>query len=141
MQELVHVFHLIKSLGRGGAETLLPETLRFADRDRFVYGYGYFLPWKDDLVTEFEAQDVEVKCFDAKSNTHILLSARRVANYLQGWDADIMHCHLPIAGIVGRLAGRWASVPVVYTEHYLQEQYHPVTRWGNHYTWNLSIVW
>lgn len=131
----VRIFHLIKSLGRGGAETLLPETLRYADRERFTYAYGYFLPWKDDLVAALEGQGAEVTCFEASGNAQILLAARRVARHLQAWKADVLHCHLPLAGVVGRLAGRWAGVPVVYTEHNLQERYHPLTRWLNHYTW------
>ena len=135
MPHRTRVFHLIKSLGRGGAETLLPETLRYADRERFTYGYGYFLPWKDHLVVELEAQDVPVTCFEARSNLQVLLAARQVKAHLEGWSADVLHAHLPLAGIVARIAGRWAGVPVVYTEHNVQERYHPITRWLNRATW------
>ena len=41
----VQVLHIIKSLGRGGAETLLPETLAKHDQERFQFHYIYFLPW------------------------------------------------------------------------------------------------
>ena len=54
MAEPLRVFQLIKSLGRGGAEMLLPEGLRFADRTRFTCGYGYSLPWKDAMVVYTE---------------------------------------------------------------------------------------
>ncbi len=59
----------------------------------------------------------------------------RVKNFLRSWQADVLHCHLPLSGVVGRLAGRGAGVPVVYTEHNLMERYHPLTRWANRATW------
>jgi L-malate glycosyltransferase len=133
----IRIFHLIKSLGRGGAEVLLPETLRFGDRERFTYGYGYFLPWKHALVPALHALDAEVTCFPARSAT-IPLAAGRVARHLETWRADLLHCHMPLAGAVGRLAGRLAGVPVVYTEHNRMERFHPLTRWLNRATWRLQ---
>jgi glycosyltransferase involved in cell wall biosynthesis len=136
MAEPLRVFHLIKSLGRGGAEVLLLEGLRVADHERFRYGYGYFLPWKDAMVAPIAEQGGDVRCFAAKNNVTILLSAQRVAKHIRGWRADILHCHLPIAGAVGRLAGRLAGVPVVYTEHNTLERYHQLTRRLNLSTWS-----
>ena len=37
--EPVPVLHIIKSLGRGGAETLLPETLLKHDKNKFQFHY------------------------------------------------------------------------------------------------------
>jgi L-malate glycosyltransferase len=134
-RDMLRVFHLIKSLGRGGAEMLLPEGLRFADRARFTYSYGYFLPWKDAVVPALEEQGAEVHCFGGRNNLQILLAARRVADHLRRCRVDLLHCHLPIAGAVGRIAGRLAGVPVVYTEHLTQDNYHPLTKWVNRATW------
>jgi glycosyltransferase involved in cell wall biosynthesis len=135
MPDSLRVFHLIKSLGRGGAEVLLLEGLRFADRERFTYGYGYFLPWKNAMVASLAEQGGDVRCFAARNNLSILLSAQRVAKHLRTWRADVLHCHLPIAGAVGRLAGRLAHIPVVYTEHNTLERYHQLTRRLNLSTW------
>ncbi len=137
-QEPARIFHLIKSLGRGGAEVLLAEGLRHADRERFTYGYGYFLPWKDAVVPALEKEGAEVVCFGARSSPAVLLSAWKVARFLKTWNADLMHCHLPISGVTGRLAGRMAGVPVVYTEHIDMEQYSLPTRWANLATWPLQ---
>lgn len=131
----LRVFHLIKSLGRGGAEVLLAEGLRVADRDRFTYGYGYFLPWKDAVVPSLEEQGAEVVCFSARSNLAILLSAVRVAAFLRRWKADLLHCHLPVAAAAGRVAGKLAGVPVVTTEHNEVEHFHPLTRRLDMATW------
>ena len=129
------MFHLIKSLGRGGAEVLLAEGLRVADRDRFTYGYGYFTPWKDAVVPSLEGQGAEVVCFAARSNPAILLQAGRVAAFLRRWRADLLHCHLPVAAATGRLAGLLAGIPVVSTEHNEVEHFHPLTRWLDMATW------
>ncbi|MGH7508102.1 MAG: glycosyltransferase [Gemmatimonadales bacterium] len=132
----IRVLHVIKSLGRGGAEMLLQEGLRFADRKRFEYEFGYFLPWKDAMVPGLMAQGAGVTCFGARSNVGILLSARRLAAHLRQRRVDVLHCHLPIAGSVGRIAGRLAGVPVVYTEHNKLERYHPLTRRLNLASWD-----
>ncbi len=114
---------------------LLPEALRLADRDRHVFGYGYFLPWKDMLAGALREQHAEVTCFEARNNVAILLAAGRVARHLRKWRADILHCHLPISGAAGRVAGRLARLPVVYTEHNTMHRYNPVTRRINLMTW------
>ena len=131
----LRVLHLIKSLGRGGAEMLLLEGLRCADRQSFEYSYGYFFPWKDALVPELRMYGADVTCFEARSNLRILLSARRLAAHLKMHRIDLVHGHLPLAGVVGRLAGRLARVPVIYSEHNKQEHYAGATRTLNRLSW------
>lgn len=134
----MRVYHLIKGLGRGGAEMLLPEGLREADRASFEYSVGYFLPHKDALVPALEASGTSVKCFSAKGNGRLLAQVPRVARFVKRWRADLIHCHLPMAGVAGRLAGKMAGIPVVYTEHNLQERYHPLTARANQATWSMQ---
>lgn len=138
----IKVYHLIKSLGRGGAEMLLPETLRVHDREAFTFRYGYFLPHKGQVAEDLRGLDAPVDCFGATGNPAILLKAREVAKVIQEWGADVIHCHLPIAGVVGRVVSRLTGIPVVYTEHNTQERYHFLTRRLNLFTlgWNTRIV-
>jgi len=128
------VFHLIKGLGRGGAERLLIDGMKCRDQN-FTYGYGYFLPWKDALVPDLKEQGADVICFQKKTPVGILTSYSEVARFFQSWKPDLLHCHLPLAGITGRLAARKSKLPVVYTEHNLIERYHPLTRLANSWTW------
>lgn len=133
----VRILHLIKSLGRGGAEKLLPETLRFHNRQRFDWGYAYYLPWKNQMVGELEQHGVRVECFNLSNNFQILLGIPRLVHYLLQQKIQILHAHLPWAGIAGRIAGRIAGIKVVYTEHNRQERYHVVTRLLN--LWTLGL--
>ncbi|MCI0416746.1 glycosyltransferase [bacterium] len=134
----IRVFHLIKGFGRGGAETLLEQSLRYVHGNRFHYGFGYFLPWKNALVPSMESAGAEVYCFNRKNAASIFLSVPALSKFLRQWNADLLHCHLPLAGIVGRLAARADSLPVVYTEHNVLERYHSWTRRANLLTWNLQ---
>lgn len=117
---------------------LLAEGYVFRDEKRFDYRYGYFLPWKDAMVPTLRDQGAPVVCFDAKSSARCFASAVSVAQWLRRERADILHCHLPVASVVGRLAGAMARVPVVGTEHNLIEGYHPLTRAATKATWSLQ---
>lgn len=129
------MLHLIKALGRGGAEVLLTEGLGVADRDRFAYSYGYLQSQPDDVVADLRAQGARVDCFHLDGNVGMLLGARRVARYLREHEVDLVHAHLPVAGVVARLAGKLAGVPVVYTEHAPVSSYHPIVRRLSNLTW------
>lgn len=138
MRRPLRVFHLIKGLGRGGAERLLVDAQRLRDPARLEFGYGYFLPWKDALVPDLLALGADVRCFGATGPARMAAALPSVALHLRRWRADVVHCHLPLSGVIGRLAGALTRRPIVYTEHNLQERYHPLTRWANLRTWGLQ---
>ena len=134
----MRVFHLVKGLGRGGAETLLVRTALTLPGSSRRNGYGYFLPWKDALVPEIQARGCLVRCFSARNPAEMLVRLPELVWYLKKWQPDLIHCHLPLAGVIGRLAGKLLNVPVIYTEHNLQERYHPLTRLANRLTWTMQ---
>jgi L-malate glycosyltransferase len=138
----IKVFHLIKGLNRGGAETLLAEGLRFADRERFELSYGYFHPDLDALVPTLRARGAEVTCFEAGSHAMMPLRGLRIARHLWRNRIDLVHCHLPTAGAVGRVAAALASVPLVYTEHNKVEWYRKATFRANAwtYSWQRHVI-
>jgi glycosyltransferase involved in cell wall biosynthesis len=127
----VPILHIIKSLGRGGAELLLPASLSTHDKEKFDFHYLYFLPWKNQVVHEIEQEGGTVVCFPAKNNVEIIMKAGKIAAYVRTHNIQLIHCHLPWAGIVGRIVGRLTGVPVVYTEHNKWERYHKLTYWMN----------
>ncbi|THU34090.1 glycosyltransferase [Niastella caeni] len=136
--EPIPVLHIIKSLGRGGAEMLLPETLRQHDKQKFKFHYIYFLPWKNQMVSAIEKEGGTVVCIRAKNNASILLAVRKIVAYVRKHNIQLIHCHLPWAGMAGRLVGRLTGVPVVYTEHNKWERYHKATYFLNKLTFSIQ---
>lgn len=134
----MRVLHFIKGLGRGGAELLLVHALRYADRERFDYEYAYMLPHKDALVADLQALGAPVHLVPGRSKAELLTASWRLARLVQERDVDLIHAHLPVAGMVARVAGLLTRTPVLYTEHNLNERYGRFTRWGNRLTWGLN---
>jgi glycosyltransferase involved in cell wall biosynthesis len=141
------VLVLIKGLGLGGAERLLVDSVPFLDRTQFDYHVGYLLWWKHFLVQPLERAGLPVHCLGGASfgrgGAFGLPGALRRLLALQRRERfDVIQADLPVAGILARLAGRWSAVPVVYTEHNLQERYHTITRWANAatYGWNRRVL-
>lgn len=127
---------LVKGLGIGGAEKLLSEGARFWDRDRFEYHVAYVLPWKDQLVGDFEALGIDVHRLSDSGRTTPAL-AWRLRRLVRSTGADLVHAHLPYTGILARVS---AGVPVVYTEHNLAGSYREPTRLLNRLTYRRNEV-
>ena len=119
---------------------LLPETIRLHDRDAFRFHVIYFLPWKDQMVPSIKEAGAEVTCMSAGNNLRLLLHATKIVRYVKDNRIDLIHCHLPWAGFVGRIVHRLTGVPVLYTEHNKQERYHVVTKLINRWTFNQQTV-
>ncbi|CAM4345165.1 glycosyltransferase [Gillisia limnaea] len=136
----IKILHIIKSLGRGGAEMLLPETLKLHDIEKFEFHYIYFLPWKDQMVETIENAGGKVTCFSASNNIKLLQQYSGVIEYCKTNEIDVIHCHLPWAGFLGRLVFSRTKIPVVYTEHNMQERYHIATKKINQFTFNSQSL-
>lgn len=136
----IKILHIIKSLGRGGAEMLLPETLKIHDTSKFEFHYIYFLPWKDQMVSSIEDAGGKVTCLSAKNNIKLLQQYPNVIEYCKKNNIDLIHCHLPWAGFLGRIVFKKTKIPTVYTEHNMQERYHIVTKTINQFTFNSQSL-
>ena len=128
MQKKLRILHIIKSLGRGGAEMLLPETLKLHNKQKFDFHYIYFLPWKDQMVDAIKDAGGKVTCLEAKNNVRLITKYKKIITYCKANEIDLIHCHLPWAGFVGRLVHKKTGIPVIYTEHNMQERYHVATK-------------
>lgn len=130
------VLVVIKGLGIGGAEKLISEGARYWDRERFDYRVAYQLPWKDQLVPELTSLGVPVDCFGGGGGGSIQ-ALGRLASIIAESGADLVHAHLPSAGVLARICAR---VPIVYTEHNLAGSYRLPTRLLNWTTYRLNDV-
>ncbi|MFB9364997.1 glycosyltransferase [Kitasatospora sp. NPDC001664] len=134
----VRVLWLAKGLGRGGAEQLLVNCARHADRSRYEVEVAYVLPWKDALVPALEAAGVTV---------HLLGPGRRwplrLRALLRARRYDLVHSHMPVPAAAARLLTLGSRRPVlVHTEHNVWERYRRETRWANSLTYkrNRAVV-
>lgn len=123
----LRILHIIKGLGRGGAERLLPETIA-AHNGRFHFDVVYFLPWKNQLVGDLESLGCSVHLLPASGAVGMMRQVAPLRRLIRDGAYDLVHCHLPWAGIVGRRAARLEGVPAVYTEHNNYFSYNPLTR-------------
>ncbi len=114
----------------------MTESLKLHDQLRFEFHYIYFLPWKDQMVNEITGGGGVVTCLPSANNFQIMLKYRAIIRYIRQQEIKLVHCHLPWAGMVGRIVHRFTGVTVIYTEHNKQERYHFATRLMNKLTFN-----
>lgn len=138
MAARTRVLVLIKGLGVGGAEKLLSEGSRYWDRDRYDYHVAYALPWKNQLVPEFESHGIEVHLIGSDRGL-TLGTVGRLRGLINDLDIDFVHAHSPTLAVVSRL---FAGVPTVYTEHNMSHSYRPATRLANRATYwrNAALI-
>jgi hypothetical protein len=120
---------------------LLPETLKLHDQTLFEFHYVYFLPWKNQMVDALLAHGGQVVCMKASNNVELITKVPDITAYVRRHDIQLIHAHLPWAGILARLVGKFSKIPIIYTEHNKQERYHVATRTMNIATLNwLSCI-
>jgi glycosyltransferase involved in cell wall biosynthesis len=110
---------------------LLPATVHHHNKDRFTFHCIYFLPWKDQMVAALEQEGVQVTCMKASTNLQMLFRIKAIVTYCREHQIDLIHAHLPWAGVVAGYVGKLCGIPVVYTEHNNVNRYHWATQWLN----------
>ncbi len=127
---------LINSFQVGGAERLRVEVLSRHLRTT---------PWKFVVIAlgpegpigdELGAMGVETICLSSRMKISPLVFSD-LTREVRDRSLDILHCHLPRAGVIGRLIGRYVRVPSIYTEHNVWSCYHPLTHFLNRITLSL----
>jgi glycosyltransferase involved in cell wall biosynthesis len=133
---------VIKGLGLGGAERLIVDSLPYLNQEQFDYEFAYMLPWKDFLVPTITKAGLPVHCLNMQKTWHFPSVQRRLQKLIRERRYDLIHADLPVTGVWARLMGRRFGIPVIYTEHNLQERYHPLTRRANALTfgWNDCVL-
>jgi len=110
------------------------------NQEKFEFHYIYFLPWKNQLVESIEKAGGKVTCVPANNNLQLLSKYKQVAEYCEKEGIDLIHAHLPWAGFLARLVHKKTKIPVIYTEHNMQERYHLITKYLNKFTYNWQSL-
>lgn len=135
----IKVLHLIKSLGRGGAEKLIPETALVHDQTQFEFHCLYFYHQDTNIVSELERAGIRVQLIPS-GNLGLFFQVNKVREFIRTYEIDIIHAHLPWAGILGRSVGNTLKIPIVYTEHNTWERYNDLSYWGNRISFKKQDV-
>ncbi len=119
----------------GGAETLIADAASVWDRARFDYRVAFLLPWKDLLVGSLTEKGVPVTNLRWKG-PRSLGAINRLRDLCADFRPNIVHSHLPAAGVIARL-----GIPKtrhVYTEHNIVGFYREPTRTLNRLTYSRN---
>ena len=133
----IRVLHVVKGLGRGGAETLLRNMAREWDPSDVCMSVAYFLPQKSQLVDEIESAGAEVTLIHRR-RLQWVHAVGALRTHIQQRQIDLIHCHLPASAVVGRIAGRTTNTPVVYTQHGPLEHSNRYSQIMNLRTWRYQ---
>lgn len=121
------ILHLIKGLGRGGAEQLLASAAPYMDPARFEHHVAYLIPHKNLLVPDLLEAGMAVHCLGGGRRGAWV---GRLRTLVRDHEIALVHSHSPYMAVGCRL-GLGRRVRHVHTEHNVWESYHPATRWGN----------
>ena len=114
---MIHVVHLIETLGPGGAERLLYTNLKHFDPERVRSTVITVYPHHTHWVAPIIELGVPVVSLDCRSTRDIPKGIGRLRTWLRANRPDLVHSHLWAANVIGRIAGRLAGVPVVSSVH------------------------
>ena len=131
----IRVLHVIKALGRGGAEVLLREGYSIADPDRVHLEFATLRDHPNDLLPDLRSAGASVHELGCRTDAGLPIAAAKLCRLIRNRRIDLLHAHLPLAGAVSRIAGRITRVPVVYTEHNMPERYNAISALANRWTW------
>lgn len=111
--ERVRVGHLIWTLRRGGAETLLAQGLKYGDEARFDYSVASLMTDDRELEPEFVRAGVDVVMLGFPNP---LTTVWSMARWLRG--LDVLHSHAPLPAALARvLTLVFGPRNRIYTEH------------------------
>jgi len=109
----ITILHVIDTLQTGGTESQLVRTLPRLDPQAFrqVVCLLRDVSWPTWLATN----GVETYPLGLSSKNSIIRGVWRLRRIIDRVRPDLLHTHLFEATLIGRLAGRWARLPVVTT--------------------------
>ena len=110
------VFHLItRFLQGGGAEAkTLAELVALRHKYAFTLGYGAeFSPMQIAGIAKLDIPTRRFSSIRRYDPISLTLACLQVYGYLKAGHFEIVHTHSTEAGIIGRVAARWARVPII----------------------------
>lgn len=135
---------LINDLLIGGAQKLILDMARRIDKESFeivvikLKNESQLKPGIDTFIEDF--QKLKIPVLDVNGGKRFSYTeAVRLYKLLKKERPDVLHTHLPYAGILGRVIGRIARVPVIIsTQHNFPRAYTPKVKFLEKLTFPLA---
>jgi glycosyltransferase involved in cell wall biosynthesis len=131
----IRIAFCVTDLDPGGAERCLVQLATGLDRGEWeprVYCLGV----PGELVETLERANVRVECLGARSIRNVGV-APRLARRLQSFRPALLQTFLFHANLAGRIAGRWAGLPVIVSGVRVAEHEHRWHLWCDRLTQRL----
>jgi glycosyltransferase involved in cell wall biosynthesis len=113
----LRVCFVIPKLEIGGAEFEVLCLAKHLDKSRFDLSLLCLSPGLDEMELEAK-KHLETFAIARFRSRYLPLSLVRMVRWLARGHYDIIHCHMPMADVIGRIAGWAAGIPVIVTtEH------------------------
>lgn len=140
----IKVAIIVNELLRGGAQHIIFDLARNVDRSSFELLIIHLKEHKQgDTNFKKECENAGVRVISCYGKQKF--SFREVKTLYQNLKIekpDVVHTFLPYAGIFGRLMGRLAGVPLIFTTQCnLPATYSPRSYWMDRFTLPLARAW
>jgi glycosyltransferase involved in cell wall biosynthesis len=113
----INVLHLINEIEPAGAETLLLNTVKHFDKEKFGLTIGYFLG-PGTLAPEMREAGAEVVDFSREGKVDPLFLPKLIS-FVWEKEINIIHTHLNQAALIGRFVAMLLGIrPILSTRHY-----------------------
>lgn len=93
-----------------------------------------------EIAAQLTSVGAKVESLGVTSIARLPLAVLELRRTLRQRRPDIVHAHLPLAGVVTRVAALGLGIPVVYTEHNVNTAYQYTTRFFNWLTWRMQAA-
>lgn len=134
---MLRVALVINDVGLGGAERIVTSLAG----GLAAHGYAAQLVYLGGSRVQYGATGGNILALGyPRADPRVIIA---LAAWLRRADIDLVHLHLPRAGLVGRIAARVAGTrPILYTEHNARAGYGWITRILNTATlhWNDHVI-
>jgi glycosyltransferase involved in cell wall biosynthesis len=103
------ILHIINKLDIGGAEVMILDILKYANRDEF--DYHILLPYgKGELDNRAESYDINLHYLDGDKSSGKMKLLRQGVDKIRELKPDLIHTHTRFSDLIGLYGGKRAGV-------------------------------
>ena len=118
----MRIIQVIKGLGLGGAERHVVDVAIGLKALGYKTSVAYLIPEKDAMVKELRSNGIDVYCLGYSGFIGRMMCLFKFLALCAKLKPDVVHAHLPVAGLIARAAKIRFGYRGIYTEHNVQQR-------------------